>query len=1799
MDQDEAKKESASGKDTQPSTIKFATISNGAPFKAIVQESSPIQDGITRVRGPGKEKRTQSADSMPTQESNGVLKEPSVSLEPPSNETKHERPATSGNAEPSGRRSVQFARPTAEASDVNGKGRADYNTGPSDHAVKDRHGVSILSRLRAFASSSNNTAHVRSPSGYTIGGESIDDRYSVFTPGTDGHTSTYADSPEAYFSPSDVESDADSEQSAGEDANAAAAKARRRRKSRRPQDGGAQTAPTTPKTPFHRDRPNIFSFSSSGSGERSFRPAILARRSTLTDVPSPDRQVVSEDEGRERIASESPWRRSNVLRGTSYNKSRKSHQRAGSEGNRPSRLRRALSGIDDSGEASNWRLRGERTASLSAAKWRQIKAGLKLIRRQKRAENTIDHAKSAELLAELSTGIPAVLMLASMFQRDEHGNHRVPILLEQLKVKLTDGQDVDIRPGDRQTSFRLELEYGNGPTRMKWVVHRSLRDFTNLHTKYKIQRQAQKIKQFRKDDSRARLPRFPRSAFPFLRGIRGTGVSDSEGEEEELENANDASATEPRTQRKNRSSALMRRKSSVPDGSMAGQGSEGGQITTAAMRRDLWPERQRRKLEIYMQQMIRYVMFRPESNRLCKFLELSALGVRLAAEGSYHGKEGYLVLQSGKGVDFRRAWNPSTVKDRHKSKWFLVRHSYIVCVDSPEAMNIYDVFLVDSDFRIMAKKNRVPFRDQNAKTFAKTAKESASHPQHHLLKLYNSERKLRLLAKHERQLEQFEQSIQQVISDSPWAQKNRYDSFAPVRSNVFAQWLVDGRDYMWNVSRAISMAKDVIYIHDWWLSPELYMRRPAAISKKWRLDRLLQKKAREGVKIFVIVYRNINSAIPIDSEYTKFSLLDLDENIFVQRSPNQIRQGTFFWAHHEKICIIDHMIAFVGGIDLCFGRWDTPQHEVVDDKLTGFEESDVPKDADHCQLWPGKDYSNPRVQDFYALDKPYEEMYDRSKVPRMPWHDISMQVVGQPARDMTRHFVQRWNYILRQRRPTRPTPFLLPPPEFIPSDLEALGLNGTCEVQILRSCGMWSMGTPDRTEHSIMTAYTDMIQQSEHFIYIENQFFVSTCEMDGTRIENTIGEALVERIIRADRNDEDWRAVIVIPLMPGFQNTVDSQDGTSVRLIMQSQFRSICRGDSSIFGRLRAEGIEPEDYIQFYSLRSWGRIGPTKAITTEQLYIHAKCMIVDDQIAIIGSANINERSMLGNRDSEVAAVVRDTDRIWSTMAGQPYQVGRFPHTLRIRLMREHLGIDVDEVMEAEQEQEEAIVREDEELDAAQMNNEDPEYAQTIRDAFLARSEEFPSFNHHADDDQAQNPNLQSNKKLKFDKRVTGNAAHRKDVEGYGVDHMIDALEGSARQSRSTTMSRPPPSLTTAKGEAASEDSLGNIGLPPSYLTRTSTTELGLTQIPQLPALPKTDDTDIGGPPLQRSNDESPHPFNPLLTSLKRPHVNKDCMRDPLSDGFYHDTWHTVAENNTALFRAVFRCMPDNEVKTWKDYKEYSAYSERFAQAQGSDKGKVQAQPDRPNTSGPPGAGSPAEKLRILSMPVDIAATMGEKVGDLEEKIKEKINMNKDGEDQARLSGTVEDWAADATRENKARFTAEGNNGSPVKGDDPLDEKLALKQAAKNEANTPSTNLNNTASPTLAPSSTNLPFLDHSHATALPTQDGASESKLAQNSMTQTTTSSSPTKSHNPQSQPDQQQAAQLQSQSRRRRRTTNLSKSRGPFKASDEIMPQEEALELLSMIQGHLIVWPYDWLAKEEAGGSWLYSIDRMAPLEI
>jgi phospholipase D1/2 len=87
-----------------------------------------------------------------------------------------------------------------------------------------------------------------------------------------------------------------------------------------------------------------------------------------------------------------------------------------------------------------------------------------------------------------------------------------------------------------------------------------------------------------------------------------------------------------------------------------------------------------------------------------------------------------------------------------------------------------------------------------------------------------------------------------------------------------------------------------------------------------------------------------------------------------------------------------------------------------------------------------------------------------------------------------------------------------------------------------------------------------------------------------------------------------------------------------------------------------------------------GYIDEMDAFVSEELYIHTKCLIADDRIVIVGSANLNDRSQLGSHDSEIAVVIEDPTMISSQMNGQAYQASKFATSLRRQIFRKHLGL---------------------------------------------------------------------------------------------------------------------------------------------------------------------------------------------------------------------------------------------------------------------------------------------------------------------------------------------------------------------------------------------------------------------------------------------------------------------------------------------------------------------------------------------
>ncbi|KAK4054720.1 hypothetical protein OIV83_000644 [Microbotryomycetes sp. JL201] len=612
-----------------------------------------------------------------------------------------------------------------------------------------------------------------------------------------------------------------------------------------------------------------------------------------------------------------------------------------------------------------------------------------------------------------------------------------------------------------------------------------------------------------------------------------------------------------------------------------------------------------------------------------------------------------------------------------------------------------------------------------------------------------------------------------------------------------------------------------------WLSPELHLRRPPAKHEDYRLDRILLRKAQQGVRVLVMIYKEVTQTMSMSSHHTKHFLEDLHENIAVVRHPDHLGgEVTIMWSHHEKIVLVDNAVAAIGGLDLCFGRFDTRTFPLADVHPTDMSRS----------VFAGQDYNNARIQDFQTVDKWVGNQQSRLEIPRMPWHDVHTMLVGPAVMDIAQHFVERWNLIRHlkyrhdQRYPMLSFPHVVdekeePKPAIVrhphwqqfkdfgeafahhAHQLDrpgrfGVGFKGNMKVQTLRSSADWSHGI--LTEHSINNAYLQMISEASHYIYIENQFFITNTSAGPRRfVHNLVGKAIVERILSAARSNKRFHVDIFIPAVPGFAGDLYGNSGTLA--IMGATYYSLSRGGDSIFECIEREGFNPNDFISVFNLRSYDRINfdpdrmrkmsensgvtweqaqaalarlwlgkdaneqeiqknsqvtfalgieggealmmadegakkskkdknapPTitldlpasyedalgivqrfergddlqeqiadsiahhasnsrsgslidepwsgsedserAAFVTEELYIHSKLMIVDDRRVLIGSANLNERSQLGDRDSEIAIVVEDTDMIESRMDDHPFMAARFAATLRRQLAKEHLGL---------------------------------------------------------------------------------------------------------------------------------------------------------------------------------------------------------------------------------------------------------------------------------------------------------------------------------------------------------------------------------------------------------------------------------------------------------------------------------------------------------------------------------------------
>jgi phospholipase D1/2 len=157
------------------------------------------------------------------------------------------------------------------------------------------------------------------------------------------------------------------------------------------------------------------------------------------------------------------------------------------------------------------------------------------------------------------------------------------------------------------------------------------------------------------------------------------------------------------------------------------------------------------------------------------------------------------------------------------------------------------------------------------------------------------------------------------------------------------------------------------------------------------------------------------------------------------------------------------------------------------------------------------------------------------------------------------------------------------------------------------------------------------------------------------------------RIERAYKNNEKFRVFIFLPLQPAFPGEIT--ESHTLHLIMKYTYKTISRNKGlSLLEKLHELMKDKiDDYISFFSLRTHGLLNDKPV--TELIYIHSKLMLVDDEYAIIGSANINDRSMIGHRDSEIGVLINSEYKTEVVLDGRNYKVSENVKNLRIKLMK--------------------------------------------------------------------------------------------------------------------------------------------------------------------------------------------------------------------------------------------------------------------------------------------------------------------------------------------------------------------------------------------------------------------------------------------------------------------------------------------------------------------------------------------------
>ncbi|XP_058086956.1 phospholipase D beta 1-like [Magnolia sinica] len=518
-----------------------------------------------------------------------------------------------------------------------------------------------------------------------------------------------------------------------------------------------------------------------------------------------------------------------------------------------------------------------------------------------------------------------------------------------------------------------------------------------------------------------------------------------------------------------------------------------------------------------------------------------------------------------------------------------------------------------------------------------------------------------------------------------------------------------------DIINAIKQARRLIYITGWSIYHKVTLVREGGPGSDVTLGDLLKAKSQEGVRVLLLVWDDPTSKKlwvlqtgglmeTHDEETRRFFKHSSVQVLLCPRSAGkkhsvakQQEVGAIY-THHQKTVIVDSdagynkrkIIAFVGGLDLCDGRYDTPKHPIFMTLQT------VHKD----------DYHNPTFQG------------STLGCPREPWHDLHCRIDGPAAYDILTNFEERWakaskpRGIEKLKRSSYDDALLK-----IDRIPDIIGMHDapcsndddpeTWHVQVFRSIDSNSVkGFPkdpkDATSRnlvcgknvlidmSIHSAYVKAIRAAQHFIYMENQYFLGSSYNWSSNKDlganNLIPMEIALKIASKIKANERFSAYVVIPMWPEGAPTK-----APLQRILFWQNKTMQMMYDVVYKALEEAGLEktyePRDYLNFFCLgnrevvegsnatNGSAAVAKTPQELTQKnrrfmIYVHSKGMIVDDEYVILGSANINQRSLEGTRDTEIAMGAYQPHQTWARRQSRPH--GQI-YGYRMSLWAEHIG----------------------------------------------------------------------------------------------------------------------------------------------------------------------------------------------------------------------------------------------------------------------------------------------------------------------------------------------------------------------------------------------------------------------------------------------------------------------------------------------------------------------------------------------